>query len=45
MGGGGRTNLDTLEGAESRGTVVAVARVTVPLAPRHEVERQRAGVG
>ena len=40
-----RTNLDTLEGAESRGPVITVPGVSVPLAPGHEVEGQRAGVG
>ena len=38
-------DLDTLEGAESRGPVITVPGVSVPLAPGHEVEGQRAGVG
>merc|ERR1712045_469677 len=37
-------DLDTLEGAESRGPGITIPRVSVSLAPRHEVERQCAGV-
>ena len=42
--GGEGGDLDTLEGAESSGAVIAVARVSVPLAPGHEEQGQSAGV-
>ena len=38
------SNLDTLEGAERSGAVVAVPRVSVPLAPGHEVDGHGAGI-
>ena len=39
------TDLDPLEGTEGSGSSVAVAGVSVPLAPGHVVEGHRAGVG